>query len=448
MRNAFFGYAKSGSANKQKIVDALEDWPGGYLSQVLHDWEVWARDDQLPTVDADCLQQAWRTWLILGGRGAGKTRAGAEWVRAAALGKQPFARQPAPRIALIGETMQDVRSVMVEGVSGLLAIHPDGERPVFEPSKSQLTWPNGSVAHLYSAETPDSLRGPQFSAAWCDEIAKWRHAEETWDMLQFALRLGDELRAVVTTTPRPVPILSQLLNADTTIVSRSRTADNQANLAPAFIEELERRYGGTQLGRQELDGEIIKALQGALWRADWIAAGRVSEAPALQRIVVAVDPPVTANTNSDACGIVIAGLGSDNRCYVLADRTLAGRAPATWARAAVAAYYDFEADRIVAEVNQGGDLVENVIRQIDADVPISKVRASRGKWVRAEPVAALYAEGRVAHVGELRDLEQQMLAFGVNGRAGRGSPDRVDAMVWAVTELMLSSRGPPSARMI
>ncbi|MEM9358589.1 MAG: terminase family protein [Pseudomonadota bacterium] len=448
MRNAFFDYARSGSANQQKIIDALGDWPDSYLSQILYDWEVWARDDQLPLIDPDCLQQTWRTWLILGGRGAGKTRAGAEWVRAVALGKQPFACQAAPRIALIGETMQDVRSVMVEGVSGLLAIHPDGERPEFEPSKSQLTWPNGSVAHLYSAETPDSLRGPQFAAAWCDEIAKWRYAEETWDMLQFALRVGSDLRAVVTTTPRPVPILSQLLSADTTIVSKSKTSSNTANLAPAFVEELERRYGGTQLGRQELDGELIEVLQGALWRADWIAASRVSEGPELQRIVVAVDPPVTSNINSDACGIVVAGLGTDSTCYVLADKTLAGRAPATWARAAVAAYYDFEADLIVAEVNQGGDLVENVIRQIDANVPISKVRASRGKWVRAEPVAALYAEGRVAHVGELRDLEQQMLAFGANGRAGRGSPDRVDAMVWAVTELMLSSRGPPSARMI
>ena len=448
MRSVFFDYAKSRSEGRQEILDALSDWPDEHLSQILHDWEVWARDDQLPPVAADHLGQVWRTWLILGGRGAGKTRAGAEWVRAAALGKQPFVRKQATRIALIGETMQDVRSVMVEGVSGLLAIHPDDERPEFEPSKAQLIWPNGSVAQLYSAETPDALRGPQFAAAWCDEIAKWRYAQETWDMLQFALRLGDEPRVAVTTTPRPVPILTQLMQADTTVVSRSRTSDNRVNLAPAFVDELERRYGGTQLGRQELDGEIIEMLQGALWRMDWITSGRVADAPELQRIVVAVDPPVTSNASSDACGIVIAGLGSDNRCYVLADRTLKGRSPATWARAAVAAYHDYAADRIVAEVNQGGDLVESVIRQVDSNVPISKVRATRGKWVRAEPIAALYAEGRVAHVGEFVELEQQMLAFGADGRAGRRSPDRVDALVWAVTELMLSRSGPPSARLL
>ncbi len=440
---------KSSSAEKLAIAEALSDWQGPHLQQILNDWEVWARDDQLPPPSAsNDGRPSWRTWLILGGRGAGKTRAGAEWVRAAALGQRPFCGEPASRIALIGETMQDVRSVMVEGVSGLLAIHPDDERPEFEPSKAQLTWPNGSIAQLYSAETPDALRGPQFAVAWCDEIAKWRMAEEAWNMLQFALRLGDDPRAVVTTTPRPVPILAQIMKADTTVVSRSRTADNRANLAPAFVDELERRYGGTQLGRQELDGEIIEVLQDALWRMDWISSGRVSLAPQMQRIVVAVDPPVTSKASSDACGIVIAGLGVDNRCYVMADRTLKGRSPATWARAAVAAYLDFEADRIVAEVSQGGDLVEGVIRQVDADVPISQVRATRGKWVRAEPVAALYAEGRVSHVGELGDLEQQMQTFGASGRAGGRSPDRVDALVWAVTELMLSSHGPPSARLI
>ena len=418
------------------------------LTQILNDWEIWARDDQLPPQACDGVASAWRTWLLLGGRGAGKTRAGAEWIRAAALGKSPFVSTPARRIALIGETMQDVRSVMVEGESGLLGVHPETERPVFEPSKGQLTWPNGSVAHLYSAETPDSLRGPQFAAAWCDEIAKWRYAEETWDMLQFALRLGDEPRVVVTTTPRSVPIVSQLMQADSTVVSRSRTSDNRPNLAPEFVAQLERRYGGTRLGRQELDGELIESLQGALWRSDWIASCRVKETQDLKRVVVAVDPPVTSNATSDACGIVIAGLGADNRCYVLADRTLKGRSPASWARAVVAAYQDYAADRIVAEVNQGGDLVESVIRQIDSEVPISKVRATRGKWVRAEPVAALYAEGRVAHVGEFAELEQQMLAFGANGLVGRSSPDRVDALVWAVTELMLSRRGPPSARLL
>lgn len=448
MRNAFFDFAKSSQTAKADVVGALLDWPDAAVSAMLHDWEVWARDDQLPPRDCDAAGGAWRTWLVLGGRGAGKTRAGAEWVRAQALGRAPFAHEPAMRIALVGETMQDVRSVMVEGVSGLLAIHADHERPLFEPSKALLTWPNGAVAQLYSATAPESLRGPQFAAAWCDEIAKWRSAEEVWDMLQFALRLGSRPRAVVTTTPRPVPILSKLMQLETTATSRSRTVDNAGNLAPAFLEEMQRRYAGSQLGRQELDGELIEILSGALWRADWIEAGRVRARPDLERIVVAVDPPVTATASSDACGIVVAGRGIDERCYVLADRTIRGRAPVVWARAAVAAYHDFAADMIVAEVNQGGDLVETVLRQIDDTVPFSAVRATRGKWVRAEPVAALYGEGRVVHVGEHPELEAQMLAFGADGRSRGRSPDRVDALVWAVTALMLSQDGRPSVRML
>lgn len=426
----------------------LAAWPDEYIADLCDDWEVWARDDQLPPADGDGRGEAWRTWLILGGRGAGKTRAGAEWVRAQALGKAPFTAQPAMRIALVGETMQDVRSVMVEGVSGLMTIHPARERPQFEPSKQQLVWPTGAVAQMYSAEAPDSLRGPQFAAAWCDEIAKWRNGEQVWDMLQFALRLGEMPRVVATTTPRPVALLSRLMAIDTTVTTRVRTRDNAANLAAAFIDEMQRRYGGTQLGRQELDGELLEMLSGALWRGDWISAGRVAQAPEMKRIVVAVDPPVTAKASSDACGIVVAGVGADERCYVLADRTIKGRTPTTWARAAVAAYVDFEADRIVAEVNQGGDLVAAVVRQVDMQVPITAVRATRGKWVRAEPVAALYAEGRVVHVGEHAELEAQMLAFGSDGRAGGRSPDRVDALVWAVTDLMLASSGPPMARFL
>ena len=352
------------------------------------------------------------------------------------------------QIALVGETMHDVRSVMVEGVSGLLTVHRDDERPRFEPSKGQLTWPNGAIARLYSAETPDSLRGPQFAVAWCDEIAKWRHAEPAWDMLQFALRLGGRPRVVATTTPRPVPILARLMALDTTVTTRARTADNAANLAPAFIAEMQRRYGGSELGRQELDGELIEELAGALWRADWMSSSRRAAAPELERIVVAVDPPVTSRASSDACGIIVAGVGVDRRCYVLADRTVRGRTPTTWAHAAIAAYNDFAADRLVAEVNQGGDMVEAVMHQVDRNVPITKVHATRGKWVRAEPVAALYAEGRVVHVGVHAELETQMLAFGVDGRVGGRSPDRVDALVWAVTDLMLSRSGEPSARYV
>lgn len=383
---------------------------------------------------------------MLGGRGAGKTRAGAEWVRAQALGIALIADRPAGRIALVGETMHDVRSVMVEGVSGLLAIHPAQERPAFEPSNNRLVWPNGAMAQLFSAEEPDSLRGPQFDAAWCDELAKWTYPDATWDNLQFALRLGITPRQVVTTTPRPIPLLKRLIADELTVTTRSRTFDNERHLAPAFIAEMQRRYANSVLGRQELHGELIEADRSALWRRDWIEQHRLAQRPELSRIVVAVDPPVTATSVADACGIVVAGRGTDGRAYVLADRSVQGRDPLTWARAAVAAYRDYEADRIVAEVNQGGDLVGLVIRQVDETVPIAKVRATRGKWIRAEPVAALYAEGRVAHVGEHAQLETQMLSFTVDGLVGGKSPDRLDALVWAITELMLSDPFRPNLR--
>ena len=410
-------------------------------------WDIWGRGDQLPPLLA-ASGAPWRTWLILGGRGAGKTRAGAEWVKAQALGLAPLADGPVERIALVGETRHEVRSVMIEGVSGLLRLHGPLDRPVFEPSKQQLVWPNGAIAQIFSAEDPDGLRGPQFAAAWCDELAKWRHAEETWDMLQLGLRLGTSPRQVVTTTPRPVPILKRLLADDGTVTTRSRTADNAKYLAPSFVAEITRRYAGTVLGRQELDGELIDEVSGALWRRDWIEQHRLASAPPLHRIVVAVDPPVTATTTSDACGLVVAGLGPDGRAYVLADRTVQGRGPHVWARAAVAAYRDFQADRIVAEGNQGGDLVESVIRQVDPAVPIRLVRATRGKWVRAEPVAALYAEGRVAHVGRHDALEAQMLAFAADGLAQGRSPDRLDALVWALTDLILDAPPRPAVRML
>lgn len=405
------------------------------------DWLLWARDDQLPPLD-----RPWRSWLFLGGRGAGKTRAGAEWIRAQALGIPPLAPRIASRIALVGETILDARRVMVEGVSGLLAVHRDCERPVFEASKLQLVWPTGAVAQLFSAEDADSLRGPQFEVAWTDEVAKWRTAEATWDMLQFALRLGAEPRQVITTTPRPIQLLRQIMGDPATVITRAATADNADFLAPPFVDQMLRRYGGTALGRQELLGEIIDERAAALWRRDWIEAHRVTAAPELRSIVVAVDPPVTATAASDACGIVVAGVGPDGRAYVLADRTLQGREPAQWARAAVAAYRDFMADRVVAEVNQGGDLVVMILKQIDAAVPVRTVRATRGKWLRAEPVAALYAEGRVAHAGAFDALEDQMCNFGADGLVAGRSPDRLDALVWALTDLMLSGEARPSVR--
>ena len=344
------------------------------------------------------------------------------------------------RIALIGETLDQARSVMVEGVSGLLGVYPAHLRPRFEPSRRQVIWPSGVIAQLFSAEDPEALRGPQFAAAWVDEIAKWREPERVWDMLQFGLRLGDMPRQVVTTTPRPVDILKRIMADDGTVTTRVRTSDNAAHLAPGFLAEMEKRYGGTLLGRQELDGELIEEQSGTLWRMEWIAQHRVAEAPPLQRVVVAVDPPVTATKTSDACGICVAGLGPDGRVYVLDDRTLQGREPQVWARAVIAAYRDYSADRVVAEVNQGGDLVQTVLRQIDPAVPIRMVRATRGKWMRAEPVAALYAEGRVAHVGHHAALEAQMVMFSAGGRVSGKSPDRVDALVWALTELVGRAR--------
>ncbi len=426
------------------VADVAADWPGEHLETSLSDWQLWGRDDQLPpALDGD----GWRSWLVLGGRGSGKTRAGAEWVRAMALGHDYATDQPARRIALIAETYHDVRSVMVEGISGLLSVHASHDRPLFEPSKNQLTWPNGSIAQMFSGDDPDGLRGPQFDAAWCDELAKWRRGDTTWDMLQFALRLGSRPRQLITTTPRNCPLLSRIMSDPMTITTRSATSANEANLAPSFVAEMQRRYAGTALGRQELDGEIITEIAGALWRQDWIDRMRIDAPPGLLRIVVALDPPVTSTLSSDACGIVIAGLGEDGRGYVLADRTIQGHEPHIWARATIAAYHDYKADRIVAEANQGGDMVVSVLRQVDGTVPITKVHATRGKWLRAEPIAALYAEGRVAHVGVFKALEAQMCAFGGGGFSGR-SPDRLDALVWALTALLLDRPARPSVRML
>ncbi|MEO1542996.1 MAG: terminase family protein [Pseudomonadota bacterium] len=432
-------------SRKGRLSEALAALNPTELEALQADWQVWAHDSQLPPTKA-VDGGDWRVWLVLGGRGAGKTRAGAEWVKAMALGEAPFANAPVERIALVGETMADVRSVMVEGVSGLLAIHRAEDRPVFEPSKNRLTWRNGAVAQMFSAEGAEGLRGPQFGAAWCDEIAKWANATHAWDMLQFALRLGQCPQVVVTTTPKPVPVLKSLIGDERTVVSRASTTDNAENLAPTFIDEMRRRYAGTALGRQELNGELIEDVSGSLWRRDWIDDARVKVVPDLTAIVVAVDPPVTATVRSDACGIVVAGLDGNGAAMVLADRSVQGREPATWARAVIAAYHDFEADRVVAEVNQGGDLVRTVLQQIDARVPVRSVRATRGKWLRAEPVAALYAEGRIRHAGVFEELEDEMCVFGSDGKANGHSPDRLDALVWAVTDLMLSNTVKPKVR--
>jgi phage terminase large subunit-like protein len=399
-------------------------------------FEFWALPHQLPP------DGAWRSWVIMGGRGAGKTRAGAEWVRTQVEGARPGDPGRAGRVALVGETIDQVREVMIFGESGILACSPPDRRPVWEATRKRLVWPNGAVAQVFSAHEPESLRGPQFDAAWVDELAKWKKAEETWDQLQFALRLGPNPQQVVTTTPRNVAVLKAILNNPSSVVTHAPTDANRAHLAASFLEEVKARYGGTRLGLQELDGALLEDAEGALWTNAMLERGRVSEVPALNRIVVAVDPPVTGHAGSDECGIVVVGAVTDGpvqdwRAYVLEDASVQGTSPDGWARAAIEAMQRHGADRLVAEVNQGGDLVQAVIRQVDPLVSFKAVRASRGKTARAEPVAALYEQGRVHHRRGLARLEDQMCRMTARGYEGRGSPDRVDALVWALTALMV-----------
>jgi phage terminase large subunit-like protein len=391
----------------------------------------------------------WTTWLLVGGRGAGKTRLGAEWVRAAAHGAAPYAERRHRHIALVGESEHDVREVMVEGISGILRISPRDERPTWIATRRRLEWPNGAVAQTFSAEDPESLRGPQFDAVWCDELAKWRHAEATFDMLQFGLRLGSRPRQLITTTPRPIPLIKRLIADPRTAVTRAPTQANAAFLSPAFLDEIVSRYAGTRLGRQEIAGEIIEDRPDALWSRAAIEDARVSTAPPLSRIVVGIDPPTSSRPGSDACGIVAAGLSEDRLVYVLEDATVAGTAPAGWTARAIWLYRKLQADTLVAEVNQGGDMVRAVLRQVDPTVPLKTVHATRGKFLRAEPVAALYAQGRVKHVGRpLVELEDQMCNFGLDGLASGRSPDRLDALVWAVTELTARPWQGPRIRVL
>lgn len=406
---------------------------------VQQEWLFQARDAQLPP------SGEWRTWLILGGRGSGKTRAGAEWVSGMALGLAPFSRLQCGHIALVGETFADAREVMVDGASGILA-SSRLERPRYEASRRRLIWENGAVASLYSSEDPDSLRGPQFDAAWCDELAKWKHPQETWDMLQFSLRLGERPRQVVTTTPRAVPLLKALFDDRSVAMTHMRTMENAANLAGGFVETITRRYAGTRLGRQELDGELIEERAGALWSRDLIEGCFESETPPLHRILVAIDPPASSGKASDACGIVVAGIDADGFGHVLADETMQMAKPHHWACRAIALYHRFEADAIVAEVNQGGEMVAAVLAAEDASVPVLKRRASRGKWLRAEPVAALYEQGRVRHAGRFPALEDEMCDFAPDGLSTGRSPDRLDALVWALGELMLGADHKPRIR--
>lgn len=403
-------------------------------------FEFWALPHQLPP------RGAWKTWVIMGGRGAGKTRAGAEWVRAQVEGPGPGDPGTAKRVALVGETVDQVRDVMVLGDSGIIACSPPDRKPEWQASKHQLIWPNGAIAQVFSAHEPEAMRGPQFDAAWADELGKWKKGGEAWDQLQFALRLGKSPRCVVTTTPRSVEVLKKILKNPSTVITHAPTEANRAYLAESFLAEVQARYGGTRFGRQELEGVLVEDEEGALWTTEMLERARVGTVPEFSRIVVAVDPPVTATKQSDECGIVVVGADTrgdpkDWRAVVLEDASVKGASPEGWARAALAAMERHGADRLVAEVNQGGDLVEQVVRTIDPQVPFRAVHATRSKMLRAEPVAALYEQGRVAHVRGLGALEDQMCRMTATGWKGAGSPDRLDALVWALTELIVAPMG-------
>jgi len=441
MRSTLTGRGLTSGANWIGSADVavqdrfLSELDEGELMALPFLFEFWAMPHQLPP------KGDWRSWVIMGGRGAGKTRAGAEWVRAQVEGARPLDAGRCRRVALVGETIEQVREVMIFGDSGILACSPADRRPDWEATRKRLVWPNGAVATVHTAHDPEGLRGPQFDAAWVDELAKWKKAEETWDQLQFALRLGEDPRVCVTTTPRNVGVLKKLLASPSTVTTHAPTEANAANLAGSFLEEVRARYRGTRLGRQELDGVLLADAEGALWTSERIEAGRVRDVPLLDRIVVGLDPATTAGAGSDECGIVVVGAQTqgppqDWRAVVLADCTVQGATPSGWARAAISAMEQYGADRLVAEVNQGGQMVVEVLRQVDPLVPVKSVHASRGKVARAEPVAALYEQGRVGHVAGLDALEDQMCRMTARGFEGTGSPDRVDALVWALHELI------------
>ncbi|HWG06006.1 MAG TPA: terminase family protein [Beijerinckiaceae bacterium] len=420
-------------AEREEFLSRLSDDEAAAL---LYDWqEVVARKEQLPPADY------WQIWLLLAGRGFGKTRTGAEWVRSR------VESDAAKRIALVAPTASDARDVMVEGESGILAISRPDFRPLFEPSKRRLTWPNGAIATTYSADEPQRLRGPQHDAAWCDELAAWRYAE-AWDMLMLGLRLGTDPRCIITTTPKPIKIIRDLIarsdDPSDVRITRGKTYDNRANLAITFLQQILRKYEGTRLGRQEINAELLDDVAGALWNRKLIDDLRLRRLPddpkfRLVRVVVSIDPAASANEDSDETGIICAALGSDGHGYILDDES--GRyMPPDWAGKALKLYDAHRADRIVAEVNNGGAMVEHTIRVMKPSVSYKAVHASRGKVTRAEPVAALYEKQMVHHLGAFPTLEDQMCSFtGDLDRKKMGSPDRVDALVWALTELMVDA---------
>jgi phage terminase large subunit-like protein len=422
------------TADRDRFLDGLSP---NALAALPWLFEHWALEGHQMPPPGD-----WTTWVILGGRGAGKTRAGAEWIRARVEGARPGDPGACTRVALIAETLDQARDVMVFGESGILSCSPPDRRPEWQATRRRLLWPNGAEARIVSASDPESLRGPQFDCAWSDELAKWPKGQDTWDMLQFGLRLGEQPRQLVTTTPRNNALLRAILADAETVSTHAPTEANRMNLARSFLETVTRRYAGSRLGRQELDGAMLTDVAGALWTWETLEAARVPRALDLSRIVVAVDPPVTSGEDADECGIIVAGVQqggspSDWVGEVIFDGSVRGATPTVWAERAVELFHRFNADRLVAEVNQGGDLVSDLLRQVGPMVPYRAVRASKGKAVRAEPVAALYEQGRICHRGAFPALEDQMTAMSVSGFTGRGSPDRVDALVWAFTELMI-----------
>lgn len=395
------------------------------------EWRGFAREDQVAPLSGD-----WKVWILLGGRGSGKTRSGAEWVL-------EQVRAGAQRIALVAPTLHDGREVMLGGDSGLLNIAPKSARPRYEPTRRRLLFPNGAKAYLFSAYEADRLRGPQFDCAWGDEFCAWPDADAILANLRLGLRLGKHPQLCLTSTPRPLPVLDRLIAEAGTRLSQSRTSDNEDNLAPGFITSMEGLYGGTALGRQELDGMIVRDHPGAIFSRADIDGSRVASAPVLERILIALDPPATSGPKADACGLIVAGRsghGDDARAYILSDETLSQMRPEVWAERAVALFHHFGADAILAETNQGGEMVESLIQQLDSNVPVLKRFARQAKSTRAMPVGLLYARGRVCHVGRLDALEDELCSFG--GPYQKGSPDRMDALVWAVTELLLNRTEP------
>jgi phage terminase large subunit-like protein len=403
------------------------------IADLEFDWGWWARPSQMLPGDVNprTPDGSWVTWLAMAGRGWGKTRVGAETVR---MWIKNF-----PMVSLVGATADDARDIMIEGESGILACCPKGERPLYLPSKRRLEWPNGGRSLIFTADEPERLRGKQHMKFWADELGAWRYAE-AWDQLAFGLRLGANPQGIVTTTPRPNALVKALAADPTTFITRGSTYDNKGNLAGAFLHKILTKYEGTRLGRQEIEAELLEDNPGALWQRAMIDSTRLATgaAPELQRVAVGVDPAVTAKENSDLTGIIVAGMDNQRppHFYVLDDRSLIAT-PEQWSSVAVAAYHRHQADRVVAEVNNGGDLVETIIRHKDANIPFTAVHATRGKAVRAEPIAALYEQGRVHHVGSFPALEDQMCDW--DPAMSTKSPDRVDALVWVLTELSAAS---------